>query len=126
MIYTQAGGEDAGAGRAGVPKSQSDAGDAAGPVDEVERMLTLLVHELHFHNREQTAINLRLRQRVDDEKERLNTVQAKVRRLSTDVELVLEQADHGYAPRAVQFHPHGSQSDFVWLSARTPHGAYVW
>ena len=32
----------------------------------------------------------------------------------------------GYAPRAVQFHPHGGQSDSVWLSARTPHGAYVW
>ena len=30
-----------------------------------------------------------------------------------------------YASRAVQFHPHGGQSDFVWLSARTPHGAYV-
>ena len=28
--------------------------------------------------------------------------------------------------RAVQFHPHGGQFDFVWLSARTPHGAYVW
>ena len=28
--------------------------------------------------------------------------------------------------RAVQFHPHGGQSDFVWLSARTRHGAYVW
>ena len=32
--------------------------------------------------------------------------------------------------RAVQFHPHGGQSDFVWLSARTegPHGgaSYVW
>ena len=27
-----------------------------------------------------------------------------------------------YAPRAVQFHPHGGQSEFVWLSARTPHG----
>ena len=28
----------------------------------------------------------------------------------------------------VQFHPHGGQSDFVWLSARTPHGgaSYVW
>ena len=26
-----------------------------------------------------------------------------------------------YASRAVQFHPHGGQSDFVWLSARTPH-----
>ena len=26
----------------------------------------------------------------------------------------------------VQFHPHGGQFDFVWLSARTPHGAYVW
>ena len=22
--------------------------------------------------------------------------------------------------------PHGGQFDFVWLSARTPHGAYVW
>ena len=34
----------------------------------------------------------------------------------------------GYASRAVQFHPHGGQSDFVWLSARTPHGgaSYVW
>ena len=31
-----------------------------------------------------------------------------------------------YASRAVQFHPHGGQSDFAWLSARTPHGAYVW
>ena len=33
-----------------------------------------------------------------------------------------------YDDRAVQFHPHGGQSDFVWLSARTPHGGalYVW
>ena len=31
-----------------------------------------------------------------------------------------------YVFRAVQFHPHGGQSDFVWLSALTPHGAYVW
>ena len=33
-----------------------------------------------------------------------------------------------YASRAVQFHPHGGQSDFVWLSARTPHVGpqYVW
>ena len=32
------------------------------------------------------------------------------------------------ASRAVQFHPHGGQFVFVWLSARTmhPHGAYVW
>jgi len=30
------------------------------------------------------------------------------------------------AARAVQSHPHGGQFDFVWLSARTPHGAYVW
>ena len=30
------------------------------------------------------------------------------------------------ASRAVQFHPPGGQSDFVWLPARTPHGAYVW
>ena len=35
-------------------------------------------------------------------------------------------AGESYASRAVQFHPHGGQSDFVWLSARTPHGAYVW
>jgi len=34
--------------------------------------------------------------------------------------------DDSYASRAVQFHPHGGQSDFVWLSARTPRGAYVW
>ena len=35
-----------------------------------------------------------------------------------------------YASRAVQFHPHGGQSDFVLLAARTegPHGgaSYVW
>ena len=33
-----------------------------------------------------------------------------------------------YASRAVQFHPHGGQSDFVWLPARTPRGgaSYVW
>ena len=33
-----------------------------------------------------------------------------------------------YASRAVQFHPHGGQSDFVWPPARTPHGgaSYVW
>ena len=33
-----------------------------------------------------------------------------------------------YVSRAVQFHPHGGQSDFVWLSAHTPHGgaSYVW
>ena len=31
-----------------------------------------------------------------------------------------------YASRAVQFHPDGGQSDFAWLSARTPHGVYVW
>ena len=31
-----------------------------------------------------------------------------------------------YASQAVQFHPDGGQFDFVWLSARTPHGAYVW
>ena len=35
-------------------------------------------------------------------------------------------ADDGYASHAVQFHPHGGQSDFIWLPARTPHGAYVW
>ena len=35
-------------------------------------------------------------------------------------------ADTLYASRAVQLHPHGGQFDFVWLSARTPHGAYVW
>ena len=32
----------------------------------------------------------------------------------------------GHASRAVQFHPRGGQSDFVWLSTRTPHWAYVW
>ena len=26
-----------------------------------------------------------------------------------------------YTPRAVEFHPHGGQSDFVWLPARTTH-----
>ena len=31
----------------------------------------------------------------------------------------------GYPSRAVQFHPHGGQSDFAISSARTPHGAYV-
>ena len=32
---------------------------------------------------------------------------------------------HMYASRALQFHPHGGQSDFVWLLARTPHvGAF--
>ena len=30
-----------------------------------------------------------------------------------------------YAPRAVQFHPHGGQFDFARPSARTHHGAYV-
>ena len=39
--------------------------------------------------------------------------------------LVITPRGHMYASRAVQFHPHGGQSDFVWLSARTPHGAYV-
>ena len=35
---------------------------------------------------------------------------------------------HKYVSWAVQFHPHGGQSDFVWPSARTPHGIalYVW
>ena len=28
--------------------------------------------------------------------------------------------------RAVQYHPHGGQFGFVWLPARTRHGAYVW
>ena len=50
--------------------------------------------------------------------------------LGADPEAVGKAVTHrtiaGYAPRAVQFHPHGGQSDFVWLSARTPHGAYVW
>ena len=35
-------------------------------------------------------------------------------------------ANGAYASRAVQFHPNGGQSDFVWLPARTRHGAYVW
>ena len=35
---------------------------------------------------------------------------------------------HVYASRAVQFQIRGDQFDFVWLSARTPHGSgsYVW
>ena len=37
-----------------------------------------------------------------------------------------DEAMRRYASTAVQFHPHGGQFDFVWLSARTPHGAYVW
>ena len=45
--------------------------------------------------------------------------------LTSDVSLKFDP-ENKYAPRAVQFHPHGGQSDFVWLSARTPHGAYVW
>ena len=40
--------------------------------------------------------------------------------------LLKDGSDPKYAPQPVQFHPHGGQSDFVWLSARTPHGAYVW
>ena len=31
-----------------------------------------------------------------------------------------------YVSRAVQFHPHGGQFDFVWIPARTHHEAYVW
>ena len=33
-----------------------------------------------------------------------------------------------FGTRAVQYHPHGGQSAFVWLSARAmhPHGACVW
>ena len=44
------------------------------------------------------------------------------------VKFVVEDGAQRYASRAVQFHPHGGQSDFVWLSARTPHGgaSYVW
>ena len=29
-------------------------------------------------------------------------------------------------PEPFKYHPHGGQLGFVWLSARTPHGAYVW
>ena len=34
---------------------------------------------------------------------------------------------HVYASRAVQFHPHGGQFDFVWLPARAmhPHGGCI-
>ena len=34
--------------------------------------------------------------------------------------------DGGCVSRAVQFHPHGGQSDFARSPTRTPHGAYVW
>ena len=46
----------------------------------------------------------------------------------TDQTALLNFADamHTYSLRAVHFHPRGGQSDFAWLSARTPHGAYVW
>ena len=46
--------------------------------------------------------------------------------LGAQVGTIVSNVLSGYASRAVQFHPHGGQSDFVWLSARTPHGAYVW
>ena len=41
---------------------------------------------------------------------------------------VLIERAHMYTSWAVQVHPDGGQSDFVWLSARTPHGgaSYVW
>jgi len=42
----------------------------------------------------------------------------------------MSQLVSGYTPRAVQFHPHGGQLDFVRLSARTMHPhvgpQYVW
>ena len=38
----------------------------------------------------------------------------------------VSQTDVRDASPAVQFHPNGCQFDFVWLSARTLNGAYVW
>ena len=32
----------------------------------------------------------------------------------------------GLAVLDVKYRPNGGQFDFVWLSTRTPHGAYVW
>ena len=52
-----------------------------------------------------------------------------LRCVGKEMELVLEDSQDlykKYASRAVQFHPHGGQFDFVWLSARAPHGACVW
>ena len=50
--------------------------------------------------------------------------------MSIDGVVVDGGAVQGYASRAVQFHPHGGQSDFAWPSTRTthPHGgaSYVW
>ena len=34
-------------------------------------------------------------------------------------------ANNGTRREPFNFTPHGGQSDFVWLSARTPHGANV-
>ena len=34
---------------------------------------------------------------------------------------------HGrHASWAAQFHPNGGEFEFIWLSTRMPHGAYVW
>ena len=74
-------------------KLAASTGANPGPVDEVEKMLMLLANELHFHNREQFAINMRLQQRVDEEKEKLNTAQARLRRL--DQETVKDKISKG-------------------------------
>ena len=39
--------------------------------------------------------------------------------------LRMEDVGLKYASRAVQFHPHGGQSDFVWPPARTPHAGWA-
>ena len=68
-------------------------------------------------------------------------VRCVVRMLACTIRLMTNMRSHGvahsrdrysnshvqgwYASRAVQFHPHGDHFDVVWLSARTPHAAYV-
>ena len=63
--------------------------------------------------------------------QRKDDAAARSRTLKTSEPLVFEnnfpsQVNRVYVSRAVQFHPDGGRSDFVWLPARTPHGAYVW
>ena len=50
------------------------------------------------------------------------------RHVRLDVAGAARRQQSGTSSRAVQFHPHGGQFDFVWLSARTPHVGpqYAW